>query len=131
MDEQADPREEARTYLYAFLKQLAANDRTNMALLNIGQKRLEQAAASNRQFAMISAQLDGVAQRLDILVDHLSALTNVLRSGDDTEIPVQPVQPPQRNSRGQLMPTPGQFLGGAIGYGVDRIIRGGGGRRGG
>jgi hypothetical protein len=128
-DSTHDPREEARRYLFAFLQQLQTTELTYRAGVAINQQILDQLRTGQQQQGVISAQLDGVAQRLDLLVDQLSALTNVL-SGDEVEFPEIPVQPPRRRGGGRGFPSVGQALGGVVGYGVDQMMQGrSGGRR--
>jgi hypothetical protein len=124
--QQRDPREEAREFLVAFLGQLQAGDQTNRALLRVQVQLLTQLQADYQQRSLVSAQLDGVAQRLD-LVDHgLASLAATLEGGDLPELAdytAAPVRPQPR------YPSPGQAIGGLVGFGVDRVMRGGGGGR--
>jgi hypothetical protein len=96
-------------------------------LLQVQVQLLNQLQADYQQRTLVSAQLDGVAQRLD-LVDHgLAALAAVLEGGEVPELPEY--VSPSHSARRPRFPSVGQTIGGVVGLGVDRMMRGGGGGR--
>ena len=131
-----EAREEAREFLSAFLVNLQTLDQTNRILAQVGAQQVQQQQTLISQLAHVSAQLDGVAQRCDLLEQSLGALYSVL--GDPSPIPMQhhalpeaspPVIPRRPPGNSFMNPSFGQALGGVVGMGVDQLMRGGGGRQ--
>lgn len=122
-----EAREESKEFLAAFLISLRSLEQSNRTLAQVVSQQVQQGQIMLAQLGMVSAQLDGMAQRCDMVEQQLDSLTQVLGGGVSLpslppSLPESPPHPPFSNF--------GETLGSMMGMRVDRYMQGnGGGRR--
>lgn len=89
-------------------------------------QRIQQERDMAQYFGYLSQQLDGLAKRIDDLDVQVSTLSQILAEDDLRALP--PASIPQVSGRRPFIPpapfvppTPGQMLGGVVGYAADQL----------
>ena len=132
MSHDSEAREEAKEFLSAFLAGLQDLRSANMTLAAVNAQLVQQQQVMVNQMGMLSAQLDGVAQRADLLDQQLGILSSVLSDGCQAqrpEVAMPPGLPPVGQAVNGFRPSFGEALGGVVGLGLDQLIQRDGGRR--
>lgn len=130
-----ESRDEARLLLTSLTLELKSLNTTLQRLMNFQAQRLQSDQALASYMAHLSTRADEVVQRIDAsdhrldqVEDCLRQLVQTLSGGEEVSLP--PVQPERGRQRPSFhVPTPGQFLGGVVGYGLDYLGSQGGYRR--
>lgn len=115
--------DKAKEFLDDFLLKLAASDQTNRQLLEVQAASFHVAQQNLQLQQQLVEQLAELSLRIKILDKQMATLSKVLVADDPPLQYPAPLQPPLQP------PTMGQFIGGALGYGLDQMTQGGGGRR--
>jgi len=129
---------EARELLTNLAVQLQAVSLTNQQLVAVNQQRIQSdhALASylshlTRALSEASRRMDTLEERLETVSDDISRLYSNLSAANATGYTQSPypAKPPVRGQRGFRF-SPGQILGGGVGYAVDQYFnQAGGGKR--